>query len=151
MGYRRRFNKASISNWGTKNSPCPTLNVEKYEGALCEGLAFEFSDELQQEVLSYLIEREGDSFEFQKHMIILENLDPVEAHIPIYVGKNILREDTDALSNMAMVAGGTRGTCKDYIANLELKLNELNIRDCEVKKFVQFVKQKEAEGPSLIS
>ena len=143
IGYRRRFNKASISNWGTKISPCPTLNLEKCEGALCEGLAFEFPDELQEEIFSYLKNREGKSFELQKHSVVLEDGDSVDAHVPVYVGKNILKQDIDTLANMALNAAGISGKCKDYVANLEMQLNELNIQDGEVRTFSQLVKQKD--------
>lgn len=141
VGYRRRFNKASISNWGTKASPCPTLNVVKEEGAFCEGLAFEFSDDVQYEILSYLRSREGKSFELQKHPIVFESGDHLEAHVPVYVGKNILQNDNDELLNMALRAVGTSGQCKDYIENLAARLDELNIQDEEVQEFSALIKQ----------
>ena len=127
VGYRRSLNKASISNWGTKTSPCPTLNVVKQNGAFCEGLAFEFSDDSQHEILSYLRSREGKSFELQKHKIVFDSGDHLEAYVPVYVGKSLLQKDNEELLNMALQTVGTKGQCKDYIENLVAKLEELKI------------------------
>lgn len=143
MNYRRRFNKASTSNWGTKNHPGTTLNVERCNGAYCEGLAFEFPDDLQEEILSYLRVREGKSFELQKHIIVFDNLNHEEAYVPVYIGKYILSQDIETLSNMAVVAVGSSGKCKDYVISLERQLKELNIQDSEVQMFSQLVKKKD--------
>ena len=43
-GFRRTFTKASTKNWGSKEVPCPTLNLEKVENAECWGVAFHFPD-----------------------------------------------------------------------------------------------------------
>ncbi len=141
--YQRRFNKASVSNWGTKGSPCPTLNVEKCQGSYCEGLAFEFAESSQDGILSYLRSREGKSFQLQKHMIVLDDGSHIEAHVPVYVGTNILTKGDDALLNMALVATGTSGMCKDYIVNLAEQLEVLEIYDQEVRRFSLLVKQKQ--------
>ena len=131
----------TISNWGTKASPCPTLSVVKDEGAFCEGLAFEFSDDAQHEILSYLRLREGKSFELQKHPIVFESGDHFEAHVPVYVGKNILQKDINELLNMALHAVGTSGKCKDYIDNLVARLGEQKIQEEEIQKFSELMKQ----------
>ena len=34
-GYRRCFNKLSEKNWGTRNNPCPTLNLHEDPSASC--------------------------------------------------------------------------------------------------------------------
>ena len=36
-GYRRAFNKLSVANWGTKEAPCPTLNLHEDRDASCQG------------------------------------------------------------------------------------------------------------------
>ena len=141
--YRRRFNKASISNWGTRDNPCPTLNVEKCQGSDCEGLAYEFADSSQEEILSYLGAREGRAFQIQRHMITLDDGNHAEAYVPVYMGPNILNKDNDALLNMALVAIGTSGECKDYITNLAAKLEALEIDDREVRRFSFLVQQRE--------
>lgn len=143
INYQRRFNKASVSNWGTKGNPCPTLNVEKRQGADCEGLAFEFADSSQDEILSYLSAREGKSFQLQKHMIVLDDGNHVEAHVPVYAGKNILTADNDAQLDMALVANGTSGKCRDYIVSLAAQLEALEINDQEVRRFSLLVQQKQ--------
>ena len=41
-GYRRAFNKASVANWGTRDCPCPTLNLVSEADAHCLGLRSSF-------------------------------------------------------------------------------------------------------------
>ena len=60
--YCRVFNKASVKNWGTKRTPCPTLNLLKVADGVCRGVAFEFPDSQKQELLAYLADREGKAF-----------------------------------------------------------------------------------------
>jgi glutathione-specific gamma-glutamylcyclotransferase len=77
-GYRRVFNKASVRNWGTKKCPCPTLNLVKADTARCRGLAFEFPDDLEHEILRYLTKREGRDFVPHKLSAQLEEGDKIE-------------------------------------------------------------------------
>jgi glutathione-specific gamma-glutamylcyclotransferase len=65
-GYRRVFNKASVRNWGTKKSPCPTLNLKKEKASFCRGMAFEFADDRMVEIEQYLAKREGQGFSFPR-------------------------------------------------------------------------------------
>jgi hypothetical protein len=58
-GLRRTFNKASVDHWGTKDKPCPTLNLAAEPSASCKGVAFEFPEEKRGEVLDYLTQREA--------------------------------------------------------------------------------------------
>lgn len=55
-GYLRKFNKASVKNWGTRENPGPTLNIEQDEDAACPGLAFEFPETDKSKILEYLRE-----------------------------------------------------------------------------------------------
>src|SRR6185295_17841577 len=89
-GYCRTFNKASIRNWGTKETPCPTLNLQAVEFEVCQGVAFEFLDLQESEILHYLILREGRGFELDELPINLDDKVEVWAHVPIYRGKNII-------------------------------------------------------------
>lgn len=93
-GYRRVFNKASIVNWGTRGSPCPTLNLEPFAGALCIGIAFEFPKARRAEVEAYLAKREGKGFMLAPLEVIVKGVGSAHALVPLYTGKNILTPET---------------------------------------------------------
>jgi len=57
--YRRAFDKGSIERWGTKEHPRPTVILVRDKGAECTGMAFDFPDNQEPEILKYLVEREG--------------------------------------------------------------------------------------------
>src|ERR1041385_5852179 len=82
--YRRTFNKASTKNWGARQAPCPTLNLESIEGGICKGIAFEFPDSREAFVREYLASREGKGFPLKEVTIRLEDDAEVQAWVPIY-------------------------------------------------------------------
>lgn len=141
-GYRRKFNKASVKNWGTKEIPGPTLNIEQEDSSVCPGLAFEFSEKDQKEILGYLREREGKAFPLQERTVTLEDGREVKAFVPIYEGKNILNESLEELAKKACQAEGNSGKCADYVLNIETKLKALGIEDEEVSKMAELVRGK---------
>ncbi len=129
-GYRRVFNKASIKRWGSKQSPCPTLNLEKSASAACRGMAFEFPDGKRKEVLSYLRNREGEGFDLVELEVRLTNGASVTADVPLYGGKNVIRAATAAEAATAVLsAKGNAGPCASYIKGIADKLTELEIND----------------------
>ena len=111
-GHRRKFNKASVKNWGNKKMPGPTLNIEKEDSSVCPGLAFEFSENDQEKILEYLREREGKAFPLRECTVTLEDGREVKAFVPIYKGKNILNETLEELAKKASQAEGTIDTCR---------------------------------------
>jgi len=134
-GFRRAFNKASIKNWGTKDRPGPTLNLEADSSASCKGIAFEFPEDKHSEVFAYLKKREG-GFEFSEQNVTLEDGNTVHALFPVYSGKNLLRgKSLIELAAMAKQAVGDCGRCVDYITNIFVKLAELGIKDRAVEEF----------------
>lgn len=129
QGYSRVFNKSSVKNWGTKNEPCPTLNLKRVTNGLCRGLAFQFADDRQNEILTYLTKREG-GFSLCELTITLEDALEVVAVVPIYAGKNILADTTPTnLAPLVRLARGSNGICLDYINGIARKLAELGIED----------------------
>ena len=132
-GYRRTFNKPSTTNRGTKEFPCPTLNLEKDEAAVCRGVAFEFSDDRQDEVRNYLHDREGKAFPLEPVMIRLEDDVEVQAHVPLYRGNNVAPAAT-AKTKAVMVrkATGTKSSCRDYVKQIAELLERLGIEDSVV-------------------
>jgi cation transport protein ChaC len=118
FGYRRTFNKASIKNWGTKATPCPTLNLEKIASGICCGTAFEFPDDHAEQIRACLSQREGIGFVLTKLSIRLDGGNYAEALVPLYEGANIIRNDTpDRIARMVLDArGGVHGSGEDYDA-----------------------------------
>lgn len=141
-GYRRKFNKASVKNWGNKENPGPTLNVEQDESSACPGLAFEFSDKDKDKVLEYLRDREGKAFPLRERIVCLEDGREEKAFVPIYEGKNVLNETLEELSDRASRAEGTSGKCLDYVLNIETHLKSCGINDAEVSKMAELVRGK---------
>src|SRR5258708_11843761 len=118
-GYRRVFNKASIKRWGSKQSPCPTLNLDKLASAACRGMAFEFPDRRRNDVLSYLRNREGEGFDLVELEVRLTDGASVTADVPLYGGKNVIRGATTAEAATAVLgAKGIAGSCASYIKGI---------------------------------
>jgi cation transport protein ChaC len=134
-GYRRIFNKASTSNRGTKEFPCPTLNLETNETGLCTGIAFEFPDNRAGDVREYLLNREGKSFPLESLPIHLQDDAGVMALVPVYRGKNLLSAMTaDTRAGMIRIAVGTQSSCRDYVKQIAEALDNLGIEDPAVSE-----------------
>jgi len=129
-GYRRTFNKASTHNRGTKKSPCPTLNLEKEAAGTCKGMAFEFPDERRGDVLGYLEKREGADFQLELLPVRLDDDTDVQAHVPIYHGKNLISNaGRKEMAAMVRNATGTESSCEDYVKEIAELLAKLKIDD----------------------
>lgn len=137
-GYSRTFNKASVKNWGSRAIPGPTLNLAATEGARCNGMAFEFRDDLADSVMAYLAKREG-GFELRPLTITLPDGAEVVATVPIYAqGKNLLVDKSAAeLVAMIRAARGESGSCADYVRNVARLLRDAGIEDAAVEDFAR--------------
>lgn len=143
-GYQRTFNKASTKNWGSKHAPCPTLNLERAEGAACKGIAFDFPDGREDEVRKYLAEREGKGFPLEGVTIRLEGNAEVLAYVPIYHGKHLISVAIgEAKAVMVRDATGTIGSCRNYVKEIVKLLARLDIDDPVVSEMWQAVKAEE--------
>lgn len=108
-------------------------------------MAFEFSEQRLQQVLSYLYKREGQSFSFPIVRIRLPDGREVNAitsaiatDAKTYVGDLTLDERTA----LACVARGRRGTCVEYVRNTHAQLESIGIRDAEVDRFLQALEER---------
>lgn len=129
-GYCRRFDKASVRNWGTKAIPGPTLNLSKLDTGVCRGMAFQFPDAQKLKILFYLNEREGKAFPLYEVVVRLEDQSKVSALVPIYNGKNVIEGKTaKELAAMVLAASGTDGTCLSYVNGIADKLSAFGIND----------------------
>ncbi len=139
--YRRIFNKASVKNWGTKKLPGPTLNLISEKSSICWGIAFKFSYESRDILLSYLRKREGKGFSLDELEIKLDSGRLLKAIVPIYVGQNLL-DDSKSLEEIAEMikrAKGISGYCLDYVKGIVKKLDELKIEDQYVSEIWQLI------------
>lgn len=137
-GYCRRFNKASVRNWGTKANPGPTLNLLKFDTGVCRGIAFRFPDTQEMEVLRYLEVREGKAFQLHKLLVRLEDHSEVSAVVPLYNGQNVIEgKTTEDLAAMVLAASGTSGTCLSYVVGVSEKLSAFGINDFSVSALMK--------------
>lgn len=132
-GFQRVFNKASIVNWGTKDHPCPTLNLKRSETSVCHGIAFEFPAAHRQELLLYLKIREGRGFALLELPVFVQAVGEVKAFTPIYEGRNTISMTTTIeLASLAGSARGTSGICAEYIRGIHAELTRLGLEDAAV-------------------
>ncbi|MPZ39975.1 MAG: hypothetical protein GEU95_18345 [Rhizobiales bacterium] len=147
LGYQRIFNKASIRNWGNRQHLGPTLNIEPSEGAACMGVAFEFSENSRDEVLAYLRDRKGPSFELRELRLCIPGEGDMVGTVQIYRGRNILASnDVYELAALVRAAKGTSGSCADYVVGVAHELTRLNIENAVVTSLCQVLLHE--EGPT---
>jgi cation transport protein ChaC len=133
-GYRRAFNKLSVANWGTKEAPCPTLNLQADREASCQGMAFAFAAVDEDAVLARLQKREGKSFMLTPLSVRLDDGMPVAAYAPLYSGRNLRSElKLDDHVRMVRAARGTSGSGIDYVKGIAESLEALGIEDPAVR------------------
>jgi cation transport protein ChaC len=133
-GYRRVFNKLSVANWGTKEAPCPTLNLKADREASCQGMAFAFAAVNKDAALARLQKREGKSFVLTPLSVQLDNSTQVEAYAPLYNGSNLRSElKLDDQVRMVRAARGTSGSGIDYVRGIAQSLEALGIDDPAVR------------------
>jgi cation transport protein ChaC len=146
-GYRRTFNKGSTTNRGTKNAPCPTLNLEKEIAGACKGMAFELPDERRVDVLAYLAKREGANFQLELLAVCLDDNTEVQAYVPVYRGKNLITTVTlKEKASMVRNARGTGSSCEDYVREIAELLAQLKIDDPAVTELWEEVQRQKSDN-----
>jgi glutathione-specific gamma-glutamylcyclotransferase len=131
--YRRAFDKGSVERWGTKEHPGPTLVLVRDKGAECTGVAFEFPDEREQDILAYLAHREGAKFDLSIQQVTLIEGLTVAATVPMYSGSTRIRATSlAALATMILKSRGAEGSCYDYVKSIKASLDSDGITDSTV-------------------
>ena len=148
-GYRRTFNKASTKNRGSKEAPCPTLNLERDLAGSCKGMAFEFPEAHAGDLLAYLAKREGKDFLLDRLTVRLEDDAELQVYVPVYHGENLVSTSTLA-EKVAMVrnAAGKMSSCADYVKQIAAMLADLGIDDPAVSELWRALQQ--AEGVKVV-
>ena len=145
-GYRRTFNKASTKNRGTKDDPCPTLNLEQDATGECKGMAFSFPDQSSGDVLGYLAKREGKNFQLELLTVWLEDGTQVQAYVPVYHGTNLISATLKEKASMVRKAKGTESSGEDYVREIAELLAKLRIDDPAVKELWEEVQRQRSEN-----
>jgi cation transport protein ChaC len=137
QGHRRCFNKLSVKNWGTKATPCPTLNLQEDRDGHCVGVAFSFDEIRKEDVLGYLRRREGKAFVLEPCSVLTSDGIQVTAYVPKYIGRNLLLDlAIDRQVAMIRAARGESGTGITYVNGVAEKLRQLGLRDPVVQSVV---------------
>jgi cation transport regulator ChaC len=149
-GYRRALDKKSEKRWGSRAKPCPTLRLVEESQALCRGVAFEFSDLLQSQLLQFLVAREGRDFPCRLNSIrLLEDGLTVDAYVSMYSGRNLFGAIADKqIADSVIVAEGDSGPCARYVESLVENLLKLGIEDPELARVWSLVKSHPATRAS---
>jgi glutathione-specific gamma-glutamylcyclotransferase len=139
-GYRRTFNKKSVVNWGTKENPGITLNLEPFDGASCEGAAFEFPDNDKIPVLLRAL-RKREACDPTDLQVLLADGRSVDAKVYIYEGVNPLGStiSTAKKAEMILKARGTSGSALDYVRRNFEGLHDVGLDDPAVTELWQAV------------
>jgi cation transport regulator ChaC len=128
-GFSRSFDKKSVESRGTPANPAPTLRLVPSDKS-CHGIAFEFPSERESEVRACLLDREGKTFPLRKKTIRLDDGTDVEAWVPMYEGKGLIRGKSLAeLASMAIKARGIRSSGVEYVQEIAAHLQSANVAD----------------------
>lgn len=148
IGYRRAFNKSSTRNWGTPENRCPTLGLERVDGAECIGVAFEFSDDRGPNVLAKLEEREGRHFELTPLRVRFPDGREVEAITPVNDrGRTYLGAlGIDEIATLVYRARGRDGSGIDYVRTVKRTLDEMRIEDEAVEALIREIESQESQN-----
>lgn len=149
-GYRRALCIRSHVHRGTPDRPGLVLGLDR--GGSCLGMAFRVPDELSDEVLAYLRERElVTNVYLEKRLPIrLQSGETVEA-VTYVVDRNHLQYashvDVDEAVRCVSGAIGQSGRNEDYVLNTIEHLQALGIRDHWLETVAKRVSPPDAAVP----
>lgn len=145
QGFHREFNVKSIVRWGTPEKPGATLGLE--EGGECIGMLYQIKEEKFQQVMNYLIKREGPGFEFPE-MDIEVTIDGEAMVVKAVVAKYKSTHegylgylDIKERAKFIREAHGSAGSSCGYVESTREHLVELGIDDSFVEEFYQEIKR----------
>lgn len=150
-GYARTFCMSSIHHRGTEEDPGLVLALDEDPNAQCTGLAFRVPDEQAAKTLEYLRERELISSAYLERMLDVALKDGrnvrvvayvVDADHDQYVGGMPLEQQADIIAH----AVGGRGPNTEYLWNTVAHLDELGIRDDDLRWLSEQVRKIASQG-----
>jgi glutathione-specific gamma-glutamylcyclotransferase len=132
-GYHRRLSVFSHHYRGTPE--CPGLVLGLDEGGFCEGLLYDIEDDLWPQVIAQVRAREMLGDVYVEMILPVQLLQASERYDAItYVAHRHSEQFAPRMAQDALLAyisqgRGTKGSCRQYVANTILHLRQLGIRD----------------------
>ena len=148
-GYARSFCMRSIHHRGTEAAPGLVLALDRSDGASCRGLALGVGDDMRDEVLAYLRERELISAAYHEKVLPLDLEDGRRVEAVTYVVDPDHRQYCGGLpleeqARIIAHAHGGRGPNSEYLFNTAAHLRELGLGDDELDWLTQRVRELHA-------
>lgn len=149
LGYQRSFCMLSIHHRGSEEEPGLVLALDAAEGHQCTGVAFQIADAEKDEVLSYLRERELISSAYYEDMLPIQFDDGTEVQALCYVISRDHRQycnfDLETQAQMIARSTGGRGPNSEYLYNTAAHLDQMSIKDDDMRWLVGRVRAILAE------
>jgi cation transport protein ChaC len=136
-GYARTFCMRSIHHRGTVDNPGLVLALDEYDGHVCEGVALRVPQGQENQVLSYLRERELVSSAYlEKNLRLILADGRIEEALAYVVDPDHVQYcgglDLDEQARIIASAQGGMGPNHEYLLNTHSHLTELGIHDPEI-------------------
>ncbi|SFR52024.1 cation transport protein ChaC [Yoonia tamlensis] len=142
--YHRSFCMLSIHHRGSETEPGLVLALDAAMGARCTGVAFQVAAEEEESVLRELRERElVSSAYFEEHVDLhIENGETLRALAYVIDPDHVqyCQFDLEKQAQMIATAVGRRGPNTEYLFNTAAHLDQMNIRDPDMKWLVDRVR-----------
>jgi hypothetical protein len=121
--------------------------LEKVDGGICKGIAFDFPSDRKDAVREYLAESRGKGFPLELATVRLEDSTEVQACVPVYRGEIILVAGA-VQEKAAMVrrAKEIRGSCTDYVKGVAELLTRRGIDDSIVSELWNAIQNQSFES-----
>jgi len=144
QGYARSFCMRSIHHRGTEEDPGLVLALDKAEDGLCDGVAFRVKSGEEEQVLTYLRERELiSSAYYEDHVMLgLEDGRRIEA-VAYIIDPNHVQYchlDLETQAQIIAKAIGGRGPNWEYLFNTNEHLNAVGLEDADLNWLSQRVR-----------
>ncbi|SFS19338.1 gamma-glutamylcyclotransferase [Yoonia litorea] len=148
QGYHRSFCMLSIHHRGSEDDPGLVLALDKQDGGQCTGVAFEVAAGEEDHVLQMLRDRELISSAYYEDTVQLttdggEKIDAL-AYIINRDHVQYCQFDLERQAQIIANAVGGRGPNTDYLFNTVAHLDELDIKDDELRWLKQRVRALQA-------
>ncbi|PUB11563.1 gamma-glutamylcyclotransferase [Yoonia sediminilitoris] len=142
--YHRSFCMLSVHHRGTEENPGLVLALDASVGSKCTGLALRVHEGEEEQVLTYLRERELISSAYYETTVCLiaDHGEAIEATTYIIDPDHRQYCQFDLEKQARMIAGavGGRGPNTEYLYNTAAHLTELGIRDNDMAFLVERVR-----------
>ena len=135
--YHRSFCMLSIHHRGTEDDPGLVLALDTQAGGQCTGVAFEVAADEEDTVLAYLRERELISSAYYEDTVELRTDDGETITALAYIinrdHEQYCQFDLEKQAQMIAHAVGGRGPNTEYLFNTVSHLDELGIKDDDLR------------------